>query len=50
MGIGNGTYTFKGERPFMKENYLLPVANQDQFIERSLINKGKDRPLRSINC
>lgn len=48
MGIGKGTYTAKGKRPFMEES-LFPVANQDQFIERSLINKGKDRTLKSGN-
>lgn len=49
LGIGKGTYIIKGKRPFMKESDLFTVANQDQFIEGSLINKGKDRTLKSRN-
>lgn len=47
MGIGKGAFTVKGKRPFMEESDLFPVANPDHFIERSLINKGKDRTLKS---
>lgn len=46
MGIGEGTCIVKGQRPFMrrlKESVLFTVANGDRSIERSLINKGKDR-------
>lgn len=49
MGIGKGTYTVRGKRPFIKKSDLFPVGNQGQFIERSLIDKGKGRTLKSRN-
>lgn len=46
VGTEKGSCIVKRKRPFMrrlKESGLFTVGNGDQFIERSLINRGKDR-------